>query len=782
MLKRLLFSFITLGASLSVMAIAPAPGRPVAGRANMPESAPAKMAAATATPKVVANPENVTDWVSRGTVKFKESYGMVGQCFAIDFGYIDVEIEESEANPGLYRVVNPYNGYVGTQLSQSEIDTSTDHYMIVDATDPQNVSIPAFDTGVIDDGKHIFGQSYSSGTVEEQVVSFPEWGLGYFYEGGAGNSGNWHGTFRLSLPGAKDYITTMTYDDIMPVDHVARYYVNAGRDVASLKYVVSNNIITDEALENLLEAEGKPLELGAESYSLNLDKSGYHQLLVGAYDADGNLQATAGMTFYRFDDDNDNWKSLGITNISENFAGNLWGYGAQSYGVEIQEHATQKGLYRLVNPYIPVTGEADHMYSTLLTDQNYYLYIDASDPEAAFFYESPIGSNEYYGNLVVISRAYYFMAHRGYSKESVAENNLFGYVENGVIKFPSQTAYQWIDGYQDNAIFWAGELIVPIPAEHTVTVSSADKNLGSVAIINPATEGNSITTTESKVTVKATPAEGCGFIAWSDAAGSLVSTDAEYTYFGTVDIALTAVFGYNVTVDLNGEGTYVLKNEEGTTLDENPVLLYGSKLTLTVTPTDELSVLDIDVNGTKYTTSPVEFTVTGPTAVTVNIIEKLFKLVVNVKGEGDVQVFTKGSDSEAPIAENVLMPGEDMPKGSTIRIFACPAPGLAVTAASVIPGNGAETPTTINTSRIAKCSWDESWYYVRGASSHQSKSDYVVNIEFGKSSSAIETIEADHAEAEYYNLQGIRVAADNLTSGFYILRQGDKTSKVYIVR
>ena len=48
--------------------------------------------------------------------------------------------------------------------------------------------------------------------------------------------------------------------------------------------------------------------------------------------------------------------------------------------------------------------------------------------------------------------------------------------------------------------------------------------------------------------------------------------------------------------------------------------------------------------------------------------------------------------------------------------------------------------------------------------------------------SSIENLEIDatNGTAEYYNLQGIRVAADNLVPGFYIVRQGDKTTKVLI--
>ena len=38
----------------------------------------------------------------------------------------------------------------------------------------------------------------------------------------------------------------------------------------------------------------------------------------------------------------------------------------------------------------------------------------------------------------------------------------------------------------------------------------------------------------------------------------------------------------------------------------------------------------------------------------------------------------------------------------------------------------------------------------------------------------------NNAVAEYYNLQGIRVSADSLTPGLYIVRQGNKTSKTIV--
>ena len=42
------------------------------------------------------------------------------------------------------------------------------------------------------------------------------------------------------------------------------------------------------------------------------------------------------------------------------------------------------------------------------------------------------------------------------------------------------------------------------------------------------------------------------------------------------------------------------------------------------------------------------------------------------------------------------------------------------------------------------------------------------------------TVDGDNADVEYFNLQGIRVDADNLTPGIYVRRQGNKATKVVI--
>ena len=60
--------------------------------------------------------------------------------------------------------------------------------------------------------------------------------------------------------------------------------------------------------------------------------------------------------------------------------------------------------------------------------------------------------------------------------------------------------------------------------------------------------------------------------------------------------------------------------------------------------------------------------------------------------------------------------------------------------------------------------------------------DVTLSATFSDNSQGIDEIGIDEANGpvEYYNLQGVRVASENLVPGFYIVRQGSKTAKVLI--
>ena len=82
----------------------------------------------------------------------------------------------------------------------------------------------------------------------------------------------------------------------------------------------------------------------------------------------------------------------------------------------------------------------------------------------------------------------------------------------------------------------------PQPTQYTVTLGSADTNMGTVSPTGTQTvnEGTSFTAT-------ATANDGYHFVSWTDAAGATVSTANPYTFTVTADVTLTATFEANST-------------------------------------------------------------------------------------------------------------------------------------------------------------------------------------------------------------------------------------------
>ncbi len=79
--------------------------------------------------------------------------------------------------------------------------------------------------------------------------------------------------------------------------------------------------------------------------------------------------------------------------------------------------------------------------------------------------------------------------------------------------------------------------------------------------------------------------------------------------------------------------------------------------------------------------------------------------------------------------------------------------------------------------------WDQAqgpcYYGQSGQDNGECVLDFYIKI---PDVAGIGDIEIDNSDApvEYYNLQGIRVDAENIVPGFYIVRQGEKTQKVFI--
>lgn len=329
----------------------------------------------------------------------------------------------------------------------------------------------------------------------------------------------------------------------------------------------------------------------------------------------------------------------------------------------------------------------------------------------------------------------------------------------------------------------------------TVTVAVDNDAYGTVAITNPTegVEGTSITTTTKDVTISATAAEGYAFVNWTNAAGQIVSTSATYTYDGETDETFTAHFGAIVTLNVGANGSATM-TANGSTINSGDVVEIGAEVVVTATANANYQLDAITVNGVEAEENPYTFTVTEPATIDVTFTDVTYSLTVNTTGNGKVVV----SDNLMISLTEIDPTATEYTNGSNIvagtGYFIHFIPGLDEELVSVhIEGCNADN-NVLDYPEEGESIWflvggpDDGYYLsFEGAERMivgfaEATGDMTVTAVFSGASTAIEGIEADeeNGPVEYFNLQGVRVAAENLVPGVYVRRQGTKVQKVLV--
>lgn len=707
----------------------------------------------------------ITDWQSIGTGRYTD--GFVAWSVG-DTGYEmdpwQVEIEESAANPGLYRIVNPYAG-CSYATDYGEVVTTQDYYMIVDATDPDAVFIPEFETGVepyYADYQMVSGKSQSAGTLANYEITFPAFGLACYTASGGWITSNNDSNFHIYLPGATDYSAALTQGSSC-ISTEATAEVTAGADIAYIR--------TSFALDGQDATLSDPITPtdGAASLTYPVSEEGKYTLTVSFYDNTDTQRASLSATYFRFDANDDQWKTIGMAPMTEGFAQSMFGddYGPNTYNVTLQENIATPGFYRIVNPMDGNTNTNVTTYNYHSSDHTHYIYIHAEDPQNVYVEESPVGLDMSYGSMILAST---------YSS--------YGNVTNGIITIPASSLYMYDNQYSG---YFRSDFSVIIPQEHTVTVKSNGPTYGTVAITDPATESSSVTTENTQVTVTATPAGDASFMYWTDADGNKVSTETSYTYIGTTDATFTAHFGYTLTITSTSGGSVTLS--DGTSTISGGTIVAGTEITATITPDNGYNLSKVTVNGTEVT--PVDNTITltidGNKEIQVSFTPQTYNLTITVKGNGEVE---SGSalDEEyySIITGEKYTDGSQIPFGGDIVFLFKPGK----------EADGTEQISTVAIDGVDNSSFDfaqlqETYMYQSEDPAHD---HYIVcgsftitgnvnlSVAFTSDYAAISDIlfDAANGPVEYYNIQGVKIAAEQLTPGFYIARQGNKATKILI--
>lgn len=152
------------------------------------------------------------------------------------------------------------------------------------------------------------------------------------------------------------------------------------------------------------------------------------------------------------------WKDLGMCTYVDNFVGTFFSVGVPQYEVQLEQHPTNKGLYRLVNPYgegYPYNEPGDWDDT-----QDYFMYINATDPakvficdsngDPAFFYS---GMDWGYGEFVMTSMASYYLMRD--DEDSAAE--YYGTMNNGMVSFSEGSLLVGMTDYNGGGLYAGGE-------------------------------------------------------------------------------------------------------------------------------------------------------------------------------------------------------------------------------------------------------------------------------------------------------------------------------------
>ena len=251
-------------------------------------------------------------WTSLGKGTLTDD--VITGAFNVENQVFEVEIQQSDKEPGMYRLVDPYinNKY---SLSAGEGGSSSNYscYLVIDATDPEAVTIAKQNMGILSTDLGDFQmESTAPGTLDNGIITFPKGGIELSFTGyQSAFQANKSGLFKVVLPGASDVAApavTVAYKgsfiDAASNKSNAVLDFTLNETATSFKFaVVEGNIAKNEAA--LTETAGKIVDGSLESTEGTASGSVLYPLAVSGtftvvavpFNAEGDAGAAAATAF-----------------------------------------------------------------------------------------------------------------------------------------------------------------------------------------------------------------------------------------------------------------------------------------------------------------------------------------------------------------------------------------------------------------------------------------------------------------------------------------------------
>lgn len=426
-------------------------------------------------------PDGGYQWKSLGQCDFTDAISVAPYMGDVPAATYKVDIEESEAQPGYFRLTNltENNPYIGEDMLQVE-DLDADSYIIINAVEEGYIIIEDAELNLLspEGEKYYVGEPYESGVYEDGVINFPMFSFmvtvgcePWDYDNMSQDNAFviWEDC-QIVLPGAtpQPKLELLKADFCGDNDDKLYWMVKATLpEGGSLKYSwFKGKYGLTEANFQYIANKGLAFPesaIGGVLYS-QFDEQNFYTLFVSMVDADGNYVKGVGEWFYIYGHKDDEWKSAGEVTLTDDTFGPVWGLDDEPSPVKVQvlENVEKPGLYRLVNPYAKHDiVDAYPRTFAYHTGHNHYLDIDASKPDSVAIEDPmPIGVGTSYGENMLI-----------YTQKA-------GTLENGVISFPQRGLVLYVPEDVDGNYYYVankyGRFAVDFRSDYTITVSVVD--------------------------------------------------------------------------------------------------------------------------------------------------------------------------------------------------------------------------------------------------------------------------------------------------------------------
>ncbi len=258
----------------------------------------------------------------------------------------------------------------------------------------------------------------------------------------------------MQLPGFKNYGITFTYSgNHVDIKGNESAIIEAYRtdDVASYTYNLLAGALNDDQIEAAINdlknsTDTEIIYDQQTNLSFKLSEEGAYTLVAVGYDDASQAVCEQAYTFnYKSVQKESEWESLGYCQYTDGF---MYGFGlvlgddetpigGETWPVEVQQHKTIKGRYRLVNPYYswPINVAANHAWSL---PGDYYIIFNTANPKQVYIEESEIGmelKGLNWGPLSISSLPFQAIG-EGVPLDRIEAAGYFGTNEDGIITFP----------------------------------------------------------------------------------------------------------------------------------------------------------------------------------------------------------------------------------------------------------------------------------------------------------------------------------------------------------